>query len=222
MRWLDVIKRDPVPWLLDPANPSARYLALRDIFRRAPDALEADRQAILRWAPVQTLVEKVDPVSFWGREENPYYGGPLGNFGTLSSLAQIGAPRFPLAADVSEHLLRRGRRSDGRFAPPGLGPITWLCYTGMALHMLWDFGFGDDPRTDSAKRALVQMVLQNPGALVCSLSGNVCAWGVVKALAGLQAIPAAQRTAEDQARLEERRVGKERVSECRSRWLQYH
>ncbi len=203
MPWLDVVNRDPVPWLLDPANPSARYLTLRDIFQRSTDELQADRAAILRWPPIQTLIDKVDPVSFWGREQNPYYGGPLGNFGTLSSLAQIGAPLFSLAAEVGELLLRHGRRSDGRFAPPGFGPITWLCYTGMALQMLWHFGFGEDPRTGSAKRALVETVLQNPSALVCSLSGNVCAWGVVKALAGLLSIPQEQRTAEDQAAIRE-------------------
>lgn len=199
MRWLDVVKRDPVPWLLDPVNPSARYLTLRDIFQRPQDDLQADRQAILQWAPIQVLMEKVDPVSFWGRANNPYFGGPLSNFGTLSYLAQIGAPWFPVAAEVGEHLLQKGRRSDGRFAPPGFGPITWLCYTGMALQMLWHFGFGDDPRTGSAKQALVETVLLNPDALVCSLSGNVCAWGLVKALSGLLSVLPNRRTEDDQA-----------------------
>ena len=203
MSWLHVVSRDPVPWLLDPANPSARYLALRDIFQRPETDLRTDREAILRWAPVQDLIEKADPVSFWGRAENSYFGGPLGNFGTLYSLAQAGAPGFPLAEKVCEHLLQRGRRADGRFAPPGFGPITWLCYTGMALQILWHFGFGEDPRTESSKNALVEAVLLNPAALVCALSGNVCAWGLVKALSGLLSIPPAHRTADDQTAIQQ-------------------
>jgi hypothetical protein len=199
MSWLDVVERDPVPWLLDPTNPSARYLTLRDIFQRFPSELQTEREAILRWAPVQTLIQKADPVSIWGRAENPYFGGPLGNFGTLSMLAQAGVPRFPVAEKVCEQLLQKGRRSDGRFAPPGLGPITWLCYTGMALQALWHFGFGEDPRTESARLFLVQTVLENSAALVCDLSGNVCAWGLPKALAGLLSIPVSKRTLDDQS-----------------------
>ncbi|MGC9399035.1 MAG: hypothetical protein ACP5HM_07855 [Anaerolineae bacterium] len=203
MGWLDVVKRDPVPWLLDPVNPSARYLTLRDIFRRPPSALQAEQEAILRWAPIQALIRQTDSVSFWGRGENPYFGGPMSNFGTFSMLAQTGVPPFPLALKVGEHLLDKGRRPAGQFAPPGLGPVTWLCYTGMALQALWHFGLGEDPRAQSAKAYLVEAVLQDAPTLVCGLSGNVCAWGLVKALGGLLGIPPAQRTADDQAAIEQ-------------------
>ena len=60
MSWLAHIRRDPVPWLLDPENPSARLLTLRHIFRRPEASLEADYDAVLAWKPVQTLLRYAD------------------------------------------------------------------------------------------------------------------------------------------------------------------
>lgn len=193
MEWLDVVTRDPVPWLLDPANPSARFLTLRDIFRRPPGALTQDREALLTWSPIQELLEEADPVSFWGRTTNPYFGGPLGNFGTLYALTQIGAPPIALLKEAGENLLEYGRLRDGRFGPQSLTEETWLCYTGMALQVLRDLEMQEDPRFGSAARALTQVILHQPERLYCDLAGEICPWGMVKALEGLLRLPKAQQ-----------------------------
>ncbi|MBN1922591.1 MAG: hypothetical protein JW892_15185 [Anaerolineae bacterium] len=202
MSWLDHIHRDPVPWLLDPENPSVRLLTLRHIFNRPEESLDAEYRAVLAWKPVQTFLRYADPVSFWGRSENPFFGAAAGTFGILYTLAQLNVPRYNMILDACEHLLNRGRLADGRFAPDAAQPEIWLCYTGMALQLLHHFGFGDDPRVQSACSALTQAILQQPRQLFCPIAGDECAAGFVKALAGLESIPTAARTPENTQALE--------------------
>lgn len=197
MSWLDYVHRDPVPWLLDPENPSARLLTLRHIFERPEAELEAEYRAVLSWRPVQTLLRYANPISFWGRAENPYFGAAAGTFGILYTLAQMSAPPFNLAIAACEHLLTYGRLADGRFAPDVAQPEIWLCYTGMALQLLYHFGLGEDPRVQSARQTLVQAILQQPWQLRCPIAGGECAAGVIKALAGLQCIPTHACTVEE-------------------------
>lgn len=203
MSWLDYIHRDPVPWLLDPENPSARLLTLRHIFRRPEAELASEYSAVLAWKPVQTLIRYANPVSFWGRAENPYFGAAAGTFGILYTLAQMSAPPFDIALDACEHLLAHGRLADGRFAPDTAQPEIWLCYTGMALQLLYHFGLGDDPRVQSARQTLVQALLSHPWQFHCPIAGGECAAVAVKALAGLQSIPTAARTAEDEQAMQQ-------------------
>jgi len=197
MSWLAHIRRDPVPWLLDPENPSARLLTLRHIFRRPEASLEADYRAVLAWKPVQTLLRYADPISFWGRADAPFFGAAAGTFGVLYTLAQMSAPPAGIIRDACDHLLARGRLADGRFAPDAAEPGVWLCYTGMTVQLLTHFGLGDDPRLESSRQMLVQATLKQPELLRCPIAGGECAAGMVKALAGLESRPEAMRTADE-------------------------
>ncbi len=221
MSWLEKMTRDPVPWLLDPINPSARWLTLRDIFQRPVAELGREREALLAWAPVQTLMAQADSHNFWSRATDPYFGGPLGTFGTLYALAQADVPSFPIAERASESLFSAGQSADGRFALSTPGPQIWLCYTGMALQILWHFGWGEDPRTDAARAILVQIINQLPARLTCPLVGDRCAPGEAKALAGLLSIPAERRKAADNdaiAKLAERLLTQFGKQEQDSQW----
>jgi hypothetical protein len=202
MRWLDLVERDPVPWLLDPANPSARALTLRDVFHRSGPALQAEFDRLLDWPPIRALRAHWNRLNFWGRSTMPYYGSSMGNFGTLYLLAQLGVPRFDEVEPVCESLLQHGRRDDGRFAPAFATGAPWLCYTGMALQVMWHFGFGDDLRTRSAWAAMIQAILLRPELLACSIAGGMCFHGLVKALAALLSAPPEQRSADDQEAIE--------------------
>ncbi len=196
-RWLERLQRDPVPWLLDPGNPSARLLTLRHIFRKPEIALLAEQDRLLAWAPIRELRSHWEGYHFWARRDNPYYGSALGNFGTLYLLTQLGAPPFPEVEAACENLLDRGRRSDGGFSPETLEHGPWLCYTGMALQILWHFGFGEDLRARSAWHALRQAIVLRPALLDCPIASGPCYDGLVKALLALLSIPADQRTADD-------------------------
>lgn len=185
MKWLDHVARDPVPWLLDPANPSARFLTLKHIFEKPASRLIEEGQRILDWKPIKQIRHHWSDTNFWGRADNPYYGGQAGNFGTLYLLAQVSTPRFPEAATACENLLTRGRRSDGHFAPEGAGAAPWHSYTSMALSILTHFGFGDDPRVESAWEALNEGIRNDPNHLGCVMGDRACRAGAIKALSAL-------------------------------------
>lgn len=198
MRWLDLVKRDPVPWLLDPVNPSARLLTLRHLFRKPEADLQEEYARVLAWTPLVMLREHWNRVNFWGREYDPYFGSALGNFGTLYLFTQMGVPLFPEVEPACENLLNLGRSEDGRFATSGPGIEPWLCYTGMALQIMWHFGYGNDLRARSAWLALLQTILLRPALLDCPIANGACTHGLVKALAALLSMPAAQRGADEE------------------------
>ncbi len=197
MQWLDMVAQDPVPWLLDPANPSVRLLTLRHIFEKSEEALAAEKPRLLAWEPIQSLKHHWNAVNFWGRAYDPYYGGPMGNFGTLYTLTQWSAPRFPEVEPACENLLSRGRSSDGRFSPGESLSAPWLCYTGIALQVMAHFGLGNDLRVRSAQALLLQAILLRPELLNCPIAGGGCRAGLVKALGALVGIHATERSSDE-------------------------
>ena len=54
MAWQSQLKGDPLPWLLEPESPGARYLAMRDILDTPADSpeLRAARQAAHTEGPI--------------------------------------------------------------------------------------------------------------------------------------------------------------------------
>ncbi|MBN1249406.1 MAG: hypothetical protein JXC32_17225 [Anaerolineae bacterium] len=185
MAWIDLIGRDPVPWLLDPGNPSARYLTLKHIFRKPAAALLEEQSRLLAWRPVAMLRRHWTPTSFWGRATTPYYGGAAGNFGTLYLLTQLGSPPFPEVEPTCESLLEHGRRPDGTFGPGDQAAAPWLSYTGMALQILTHFGYAGDPRTVQGWAMLAQAIADNPDTLGCPVADRGCRAAGVKALGAL-------------------------------------
>ncbi|MBN1259906.1 MAG: hypothetical protein JXB35_04415 [Anaerolineae bacterium] len=203
MTWLTYLKRDPVPWLLDPVNPPARLLTLRDIFGRTEQSLGTEVALVRAWSPLQTLISRADSQNFWGRAENPFFGGPLGTFGTLNALAQMAVPAFPVAKHACESLLAQGRHIDGHIAPEDGPPGGRLAATGMALRLLWHFGYGEDARTQSARAALRQTILHHfEGMRHSGVAGSEMIACLLKALDGLLAIPESLREAEDEQALQ--------------------
>jgi hypothetical protein len=198
MRWLDFVSRDPVPWLLDPENPSSRYLTLRDIFNKSPETLVVEQARILDWEPIRLLRSHWDPVTHWGRANAPYFGGPVGSFGSLCMLQQIGAPPFPEALATCEVLLNDGKNERGVFAPEKNASAPWLCYTGITLQIMTHFGYGDDPRTKAARHIMVDSILHNPENMMCSMVSGECRDGLVKALKSLLHPPISQQSRDEE------------------------
>ena len=56
--WKNALKADPIPWLLEPDNPSVRYWTLRDLLDRPEDDAEvqAARAAVVQSDVVQRLL----------------------------------------------------------------------------------------------------------------------------------------------------------------------
>ena len=192
-------KADPIPWLLERENPSARYLTLRHLLdsgERDSQVAEA-RAAIPTWPPVQEILSLMDPLDFWGRAEKPFYGGAVGTHATLSLLAELGMRRTPQIEAACENLFEHGQHKNGGFTYDGTPGCIFLCYTGKAISTLIHFGYRDDPRLE---RALEYLVARSatPGGLTCPYAdGEECQWGITKALGAFTALPAAN---DDQTR----------------------
>lgn len=193
--WQDYLKADPLPWLLEPENPSARYLALRhllDCDEQDSQASEA-RAAIPSWPPVQEILALMDPVDFWGRADKPFYGGAVGTHATLHLLAELGQPRTPQIEAACENLLDHGQHESGGFSYDGTPGRILLCHTGNGIRTLVHFGYRHDPRL---ARAIEYLVARSsaPDSLHCPYAdGEACQWGAAKALGALAALPTADR-----------------------------
>jgi hypothetical protein len=185
MAWVNLIGQDPVPWLLDPGNPSTRYLTLKHIFHKPEQVLRDEQTRILAWQPVTRLRSHWTPTSYWGRATSPYYGGAVGNFGTLYLLTQLGAPRFSEVEPTCKSLLEHGSLPDGSFAPSRQVAAPWLSYTGMALQILTHFGYADDPRTQRGWELLAQVINDDPETLGCATTDRGCRTAGIKALRAL-------------------------------------
>jgi len=195
-------KKDPLPWLLEPENPSARCLTLRHLLDSGErDSQVAEAQAALpKWPPVQKILGLMDPVDFWGRADRPFYGGAMGTHATLHLLAELSMSRTPQIEAACENLFECGQHESGGFTYDGAPEGIFLCYTGNAVRTLLHFGYrATDARLEQALKYLVERSAR-PNGLTCPNSDREeCRWGVVKALGAFAALPVADRT---QARMQ--------------------
>lgn len=193
---LDLSEREPFPWLLEKTNPSARYLAFRDLFDSDPrdPHTVSSQTAILDWPPVRRILDAMDPVDYWGRKAKPFYGGAIGTQATICLLAELGLPLLPEIEAACGNLLEYGLLEAGGFSYDGSPGNMMLCYTGTSIRALAYFGYSDDERVARALEYLINRVL-TPGGLTCPLCETVeCRWGISKALGGFGAIPVSKRT----------------------------
>ncbi|MBU1492398.1 MAG: nitrogen fixation protein NifH, partial [Actinobacteria bacterium] len=65
--WLDLLKADPRPWLLDDSTPAVRAAALQRLMGREagdPDVVEARRRA-METDPIRAILDAQDPAGWW-------------------------------------------------------------------------------------------------------------------------------------------------------------
>jgi len=157
--WASALNNDPIPWLLEPENPSVCYWTLLDILGHPADdpKVQAARAAIPTFPPVAGLLAAQKPDGYWVKRDY-YLPKHYGTFWVLSFLADLG-----LTAE-NEHI-RRGcelmftfQREHGEFCRrrriPGQG-IVWEdrdapCTHARIVRFLIRFGYGDDARTRAA------------------------------------------------------------------------
>ena len=175
---------------------------LRDVFHKSTEALAEAQQQIAAWPPVREWLSHWHRPHFWGRLNNPYYGGAVGNFGVLYLLAQLGLPRTPEIAETCENLLEVGQRGARGFSPDEGPASPWMCYTGMSLFLLRHFGYQSDLRFVTAWEVMLQAVLHQPERLSCPIAGGGCPAGWVKLLAALLSVPERVRSSEEKEAIE--------------------
>jgi hypothetical protein len=221
LEWADVLKDDPLSWLLepDPENPGPRYFALTDLLDRPeddPEVMEA-RRSVMSTGPVPAILEAQHPDGYWvepGPGYRPKYSSTVWS---VIMLAQLGAnssdPRVRLAGD---YILDHAIASTGAFSMSGTPSGVILCLGGNLGAALLDLGWQGDRRLNGALEWLAKAVTGEgiapaeerdapvrflksgacaPGFCCSANNGKPCAWGAVKTMSAFSKLPDGLRTA---------------------------
>ncbi len=192
----EALNGDPLPWLLEPENPSVRYWTLIDVLGRPTGDSEAQeaRAAIGQQPLVKELFALQHPEGYWGDDETKPYTAQ-GAVAALSLLHMLGvAPDARTAAGCDSFLKFCPHESGGFSLAKRLRSGIFPCTTGEHLPFLVYFGLGDDPRVRAAFAFLVED-MSTGDALDCGrYQHRDCLWGAIAALNGLAALPADMRS----------------------------
>lgn len=198
---------DPVlEWLLEPDNPSVRFFALRDLLDCPADdpELRTARRAIMRSAPVEKILAAQADEGYWSQPGWGYAPKYRGTDWTLLILAELGADGTDKRIRRGvEYLLAHAQAAHGGFSAMAnaLPSGAIYCLNGNLVRALIALGFGRDERVARAVDWIAGSVAgensqPHSGAgtsgpnFACAANGKQpCAWGVVKALRALAALP---------------------------------
>ncbi|HSR31387.1 MAG TPA: nitrogen fixation protein NifH [Anaerolineae bacterium] len=195
---------DPLPWLLDPDNPSARSLALTQLLDRPaddPDVLAAQAAIPSRW-PARAILDAQWPEGYWMRPGVGYSPKYKATVWQLIFLAALGARRTEVLDRAYAYVLEHSRLTDGRFSAHKTVQGAVICLNGNLLRAMRQLGF-EDPRLEEITEVLAGMVVHDsfhcrfnaPKPLPVRMrDGLPCAWGAVKALGAFAEVPAEQRS----------------------------
>jgi hypothetical protein len=160
--WTAHLQGDPLPWLLEPRTPSARYLALRHLLNRSeedPDVV-ATRAAILDAEPAASILAAQWPDGYWVKPDRGYSPKYRATVWQISFLAQLGAPRDERVRRACEFVWRHSRRDDGLFTPHRRSHLRDLALlNGCLIWALTHFGYGTDPRMAEVQAGLAALPL---------------------------------------------------------------
>jgi len=188
---------DPLPWLLEPENPSVRYWALVDLLERPaedPEVRQA-RAAAAEQPLARDLFTLQHPDGHWGEDASKPHTAQ-GAVAVLALLRMLGVPPDERTRRGCESMLANCQNENGGFSMvktrrSGIFP----CTTGEHLPFLAYFGLGDDPRVRAAFAFVIE-AMAAPGALDCGrYQHRDCLWGAIAALNGLAVLPQDLRTA---------------------------
>ena len=220
MSWKTQLRRDPLPWLLEPDEPGIRYLVLRDLLDLSPGnrELKSACRAAHQQGPIAEVLAHMESAGYWvkpGPGYNPKYRSTVWS---MILLAQLGASisedrRIEQACTyLVDHALGEG----GQFtmiasgAPSG----TADCIQGNLLWSLQEVGY-DDPRLNKAYEWMARTVTGEGIAsaedraapiryyatgkcgptFACGANNKLpCAWGGVKVMLAFSKLPADQQT----------------------------
>lgn len=212
--WLDGLGADPLPWLLEPANPPVRYLALTGLLGRPADDPEMAgvRQEILAFKPVRQILDAQWPEGYWMHPDVGYSPKYKATVWQIIFLAAMGVPPNEPVMRAVEYVLSHSRLPDGRFSARKDDKGALLCLNGNLLRALSQFGCADDPRVAKARQAMAAQIARD--CFCCRYNapaesrpsrmsdGLPCAWGAIKCLGALTALSPARRMPGEQVAIQ--------------------
>jgi len=140
-------------WLLDPASPGVRYLALRDLvgLPAADPELIAAREAAHADGPIADVLTNMHPDGYWSEPGPGYLPKYTSTVWSLSLLSQLGASvaMDDRIARGCAYMLEHGLTEHGQFTASGAPSGTADCLQGNMCEAFVSLGY-DDPRPDKA------------------------------------------------------------------------
>lgn len=175
----------PLDWLLEPEEPSVRYLALTGLLGRGrddPDVREA-RRSIGKAGWAARVLGKQKPGGWWVHQENLYRPKYLSTNWMMLILSDLGMTREdPRIARAAELWRDRFSKADGGFGSDG-SRRSHLCIAGNTTRALVRMGFADDPKVRSGLDWLVGSQAENGGWSCFGSAGNLDSWEAMSAFA---------------------------------------
>ena len=214
------LKADPTGWLLEPDNPSVRFLTLTEILdipATDPD-VRAARTAVMHTGIVPQILAHQTEGGYWEKPENLYTAKYRGTVWQLLILAEHLVdgedPRIKRACDfLLEHSqdAESGGFAMHHAAKTGGGRHSEVipCLTGNMVWALLRLGYGKDPRVQRGIAWITHYQRFDDGipdpprgwpydrSEVC-YGRHTCHMGAVKALKALTELPAAARSTDVQ------------------------
>ncbi|MGZ3608766.1 MAG: nitrogen fixation protein NifH [Ktedonobacteraceae bacterium] len=212
--WINMLKDDPLPWLLEEDTPAVRHLALRQLLdqpENAPDVRHASAAA-MQTDPIASILAAQHPDGFWVKPGPGYAPKYRGTVWQVIFLDQLGADgRDKRVHAACEYVLSHSQAETGGFAasgsekvpPPPSGVIH--CLNGNLLRALLGFGWLEDENvqhaidweagaiTGEGATRYYQSGTSGPGFCCAANERLPCAWGAIKGLLALARIPLEQR-----------------------------
>lgn len=196
--WHNYLNGDPLPWLLDPENPSIRYWTLADILDKpiSDPAVQEAKEAIAHQPLVKELFALQHPQGYWGDDETKPYTAK-GAVAALTLLHMSGVTPNEQTTAGCDSFLKFCQHDSGGFSmTKKLRSGVFPCTTGEHLPFMTYFGLGDDPRVQAAFAFLIED-MSTDDALTCGrYQHRHCLWGAIATLNGLAALPPAMHSAQ--------------------------
>lgn len=203
---------DRLYWLLEPENPSSRYLALTQLLEHPADDADvlASQTAIPTWGPAREILQAQWPEGYWMRAGVGYSPKHKATVWQIIFLAALGSPLTGEIARACRYLLDSNLLEDGRFSALRTQAGAVACLNGNLLRAMLRLGYEDNRLAgalDSLARDAVQheyrcrFNARSPKPALMR-DGLPCAWGAIKALAAFAEVCANERTGAIQAAIE--------------------
>ncbi|MBI9044746.1 MAG: hypothetical protein JEZ06_09685 [Anaerolineaceae bacterium] len=219
MNFLNLLKADPLPWLLeeDSQNPGVRYFTLKEILDKPLDLPEVQQahDQIMQQGPVPAILDQQHEDGYWEEPGPGYMPKYRSTVWSICFLSQLGANgQDERIHKACHYLLDHARSKQGGFSMNGSPSGLIHCLQGNLIASLIDFGFLSDDRLQDSIDWLARSITgegiapagskETPKYLrsgnsapnfACSANlHQSCAWGAVKAMLGLSRIPQDQRS----------------------------
>jgi hypothetical protein len=222
--WAEQLDADPTDWLLEHDIPGVRASALRHLLDQGPGCHEYEKALTdaMRTDPIAGILDAQDDEGWWDRPGAGYGRKYRSTAWNLMFLDQLGAdPRHPGVQRACSYVMDHTATEVGGFGASGSKserrppPSSALhCLNGNLAHALIGFGHLEHPVTRAATDWAARTVLgedvdrwyasgTSGPRFACGVNDNrPCAWGAIKELRALAAIPPVGRTDRERRAIE--------------------